>query len=222
MSKRILFITDSLGCPRMEINVVDTWTDKILSKWSDKTVHFYTYCRHGLASKDIDVGYVKEVEPDLIIIQVGIVDACRRSLSRRELNIVSRIPLVRRIIRFISNRYHHALTRIRNVHYCSLDEFKKSIAKIKNEMSAKLVFISIAPAGNNLVKKVYNVQEDINRYNAAVKEMPDVDFINPYTGNADDFILSTDGHHLNLRGEEMVFQAVDKVIKDFLKGEHDA
>ena len=38
---RVLLITDSLGCPREEIGVKDTWTDRILTKWSSKNVHFY-------------------------------------------------------------------------------------------------------------------------------------------------------------------------------------
>ena len=209
--------TDSLGCPREEIGVVDTWTDRIISKWSGNNIYFYTYCKHGLASKDIDINYVKEIEPDLIIMQVGIVDACRRSLSRLELSIISRIPIVRRLVRIISNRFHYTITRIRNVHYCSIYEFKNSITKIKNETSSKMVFICIAPAGSSLVKKVYDVQNDIDRYNAVIKEISDVVFINPYTGNTDDYIIATDGHHLNLRGEEMVFRAVDEVIKRILE-----
>lgn len=30
----VLLITDSLGCPREEIAVYNTWIDRILSKWS--------------------------------------------------------------------------------------------------------------------------------------------------------------------------------------------
>lgn len=52
--------------------------------------------------------------------------------------------------------------------------------------------------------------------------MPNVEFLNPYYGDTDSFILSSDGHHLNLNGEEMVFRAVDKVIEKFLKGDQDA
>ena len=78
---RILLITDSLGCPREEIAVYDTWTDRILSKWSSGKIHFYTLCKHGLAADDIDINYVKEISPDLIIMQIGIVDACPRALG---------------------------------------------------------------------------------------------------------------------------------------------
>lgn len=216
---RGLLLTDSLGCPREEINVADTWTDKFLTKWSNDNIHFYTYCEHGLASKDININYVKEIEPDLIIMQVGIVDASRRCLSRGELRVIQCIPIVRRIIRKICNEFHYAITRIRDVHYCSINKYEQIIRKIKDETGAEIVFIAIAPAGNGLVNKVYNIQYDIERYNSAVKAIPDIRFLNPYDGNVEDYILS-DGHHLNLRGEEMVFKAVDKVIEKFIQGEN--
>lgn len=216
---RGLLLTDSLGCPREEINVADTWTDKFLTKWSNDNIHFYTYCEHGLASKDININYVKEIEPDLIIMQVGIVDASRRCLSRGELRVIQCIPIVRRIIRKICNEFHYAITRIRDVHYCSINKYEQIIRKIKDETGAEIVFIAIAPAGNGLVNKVYNIQYDIERYNSAVKAIPDIRFLNPYDGNAEDYILS-DGHHLNLRGEEMVFKAIDKVVEKFIQGEN--
>ena len=78
---RILLITDSLGCPREEIAVYDTLTDRILSKCSSGKIHFYTLCKHGLAADDIDINYEKEISPDLIIMQIGIVDACPRALG---------------------------------------------------------------------------------------------------------------------------------------------
>lgn len=153
---RVLLITDSLGCPREEIGVKDTWTDRILTKWSSKNVHFYTYCKHGLVSKDIDINYVKEIEPDLIIIQVGIVDACRRALSRRELAIISHIPIVRRIVNIFCNKYHYMITRVRNVHYCTVDKFEESIRNIYNASSADFVFLSICSGGGGIAKE--NIQ----------------------------------------------------------------
>lgn len=219
MSKSILFITDSLGCPRPEIQVSDTWIDCILSKWSCEDIRCYTYCMYGLSAMDINSNYPKYINPDLIIMQVGIVDASRRCLSRGELRVIQCIPIVRRIIRKICNEFHYAITRIRDVHYCSINKYEQIIRKIKDETGAEIVFIAIAPAGNGLVNKVYNIQYDIERYNSAVKAIPDIRFLNPYDGNVEDYILS-DGHHLNLRGEEMVFKAIDKVVEKFIQGEN--
>ncbi len=211
-----MFLTDSLGCPRGEISVTDTWTDRILSKWSNEKIQFYTYCEHGLAASYIDMDYVREIAPDFIIMQIGIVDACRRSLSLEELKFIKHLPVVSKIIKKICNRYHYEITKIRDIHYCPIGKFDNIIRKIHEDTGAKISFISIAPAGKGLIKKVYNIQNDIDSYNSVVKSISSIMYINPYEENVDDFILS-DGHHLNLRGQEMVFSAVDKVIEKFFK-----
>ena len=179
---RILLITDSLGCPREEIAVYDTWTDRILSKCSSGKIHFYTLCKHGLAADDIDINYVKEISPDLIIMQIGIVDACPRALGRKESWWIGRIPIVKSIVKRVCRRYHYVITRLRNKHYCSVKKFSNVIGKIKEGTVATLVFISIAPGGEGLRNKCYNLQRDIDRYNSSVKNRTDVLFLNPYKG----------------------------------------
>ncbi|SFB05580.1 hypothetical protein [Selenomonas ruminantium] len=94
---RVLLITDSLGCPRHEIDVKYTWTNKILSKYSNK-VEVYTYCYPGLSADDININYVKFLKPDLIVLQVGVADACRRALSRNELFVIRHIPIIKRLV----------------------------------------------------------------------------------------------------------------------------
>ncbi len=218
---RVLLLTDSLGCPRKEIKVNNTWTDKIIKKWASHNVYFYTYCKHGLSAGDISITYIKEIEPDVIIMQVGIVDACRRALSRGEYKIISKLPLIKTFVKRICNRFHYEITKIRNVRYYSLNKFMHTINKIIEETGAHVVFLQIAPPGKTLVRKVYNIQNDIEEYNNAVKENLMVQFLNPYIGNVDDYILESDGHHLNLRGEEMVFCAVDKFISEFVEKNDD-
>lgn len=38
MKKRILIITDSLGCPRKQIPPNQTWTEKIISKYGGEVL----------------------------------------------------------------------------------------------------------------------------------------------------------------------------------------
>ncbi|MBP3817415.1 MAG: hypothetical protein J6H31_03860 [Butyrivibrio sp.] len=214
---RILLLTDSLGCPRREINVDNTWTDRIIKKWSSHDMYFYTHCKHGLSLGDIDITYINEIEPDVIIMQVGVVDASRRALSRKEVKIISKLPLIRTIVKKICNKFHYRITKVRNINYCSLNDFKCIIKKIINETGACVVFLKIAPPGKTLKRKVYNIQNDIDKYNNAIKENCMLRFLDPYVGNVDDYILESDGHHLNLRGEEMVFCAVDRFISEIME-----
>ena len=111
---RIVIITDSLGCPREEINVNDTWTDKILKQWSGyQSNSFYTVCSRGLSSKDVSLEYIALLKPDLIICQIGIVDACRRALSRTEQAIISRIPGLGNIVKGFCSKHHLQITKMR-------------------------------------------------------------------------------------------------------------
>lgn len=58
---------------------------------------------------------------------------------------------------------------------------------------------SIAQGGEELRKKCYNLQRNVDRYNASVKNRHDALFLNPYKENVDDYILD-DEHHLNVSG----------------------
>ena len=218
---RILILTDSLGCPREEIGVSDTWTDRIIKKHSGHGVYFYTQCKRGLKVLDIDVNSIKDLCPDLIIMQIGIVDAVRRALSERELHIISCIPIIRSIVARICRIFHYEITKIRNVHYTKKEMLYKTIAEIKDINPGKVVFIAIAPPGNKLISDIYNVNNDIDTVNDTIKSMQGIVYLNPYpsTGNVEEYLLS-DGHHLNFCGEEMVFNAVDKAIENLLKGEN--
>jgi len=212
---RVLLITDSLGCPRPEIDVKHTWTNKILSKYSNK-VEVYTYCYPGLSADDININYVKFLKPDLIVLQVGVVDACRRALSRNELFVIRHIPIIKRLVGHFCKKWHYTITKIRNVHYLSEEKFKNIILKIKEETNAHMLFISIAPAGKGLTSKVYNVSGDIVKYNDAVQDIVGLKILNPYTECVDKYILS-DGHHLNIKGNLDVFCAVDAAIETYLQ-----
>ena len=212
---RVLLLTDSLGCPRPGTNVAETWTDRILKRWESHENTFYTYCKHGLSARMIELEYIKELSPDIIIIQVGIVDACRRALRHQEVAIIARIPIVRDIIKSICHKYHFLLTRIRNIHHCRLDQFTKIIKEISNipqNNRGGVLFINIAPAGVGLTERVYRIQDDIDKYNNVVKSIDDIIMLNPYVNSIESEFLLDDGHHLNERGQNLVFSCVNNAL----------
>lgn len=209
---RILLLTDSLGCPREETDVSDTWVDKILCKWSGKGVTFYTYCVHGLSASRIDVEYLREIQPDIIIMQIGIVDACRRALGKYEFEIVSRIPLVGNVVKKFCGKYHYLLSAVRNVHYCSRKKFYKAVNQICEESIGKVFFLKIALPGSDLVKKTYNVEKDVCAYNSIAGTIPKLKVVDPYGSRNPNAFLLSDGHHLNPLGNELLYKTVDDII----------
>lgn len=219
--KRVLLLTDSLGCPREEIPVEKTWTDQLLRQYkSCSDLYFYTYCKHGLSTSFIDFDYIKEIEPDLIICQIGIVDACRRAFPRLFVRVISVIPILSNIINFIGKRYHKNLTFLHNIHYADKSIFKKSLKTIC-DLSKKTIFIAIAPPGKFLLKNTYNVAVDVNEYNEIISntanEKDNCFFLNPYLQeNDNEKLLLSDGHHLNEYGNNCLFNMVSNLIETVL------
>ena len=209
---RILLLTDSLGCPRAETPVSNTWTDKILNKWSSQNIVFYTYCVHGLSASKIDLDYLQEISPDVIIMQIGIVDACRRALGRYEQEIISRIPGVRTIVRIICRRYHYLLTMLRNIHDCSPRKFLSILNMIQKNSAGVIYFIKIAPAGKIMLKKVFHIKKDIQTYNSIVQSVPKIKIIDPYDNKDPESLFLSDGHHLNALGNDLLFFKVNEII----------
>jgi len=218
---RILLLTDSLGCPRNGVKVEDTWTDRIIKKWSSDDIVFYTYCQHGLYSQNIQMDYISEIEPDVIICQIGIVDATRRAMTRTELDFFGKIPLVSKVVNRICKRYHYVLSRIRNIHYSKKRDFSRFFSELVGYAKKNTIIIPIAQPGEYLIKTVYRIKEDVSIYNELIENAVDEKtvIINPYKNHvADEYVLE-DGHHLNKLGLDLVFNEVDKALDRLLDNE---
>ncbi len=217
MSIRGLIITDSLGCPRDEINVEDTWTDLLIQQENKMNICFYTYCVRGLHSKTVPYQYIISIKPDIIIFQVGIVDASRRAMSETINKIVKRIPLVSRVVNHVCSKYHYQITKHINIHYASENDIKSLYTNILNNTSAKLFIILIAPSSLVIKKKTFNIENDINRYNNVFKSLKEkydnrIILINPYEGLDPDELFINDGHHLNKETNYLVYKMVNEQL----------
>ena len=154
---RVLLLTDSLGCPRVETDVTNTWTEKVVREFSGNKLYFYTYCVHGLSTKTIPIEYIYEIKPDLMIVQVGIVDACRRAMPQNIEKIIRHIPLFSKIIRYFCRMWHFEITKFFNIHYSTSSELLYLFEDILKKMTCTVLFIPIAPAGTIMKQKVYHL-----------------------------------------------------------------
>lgn len=212
--KRVLLLTDSLGCPRKETNVDNTWVDRILKAFQGRDI-FYTMCIHGLDVRQVKsmMWCIRELEPDIIIVQLGIVDASRRALTRIELKVLQVLPF-RNCIRKLISKHHYRMTKIRNIHYATKHELRECIEELIGIAREKLGWIRIV-GGQGLETQCYNLSKDIEDYNNEINLIKNEEFtvIDPYS-NVDncDGILLSDGHHLNFQGEELCFQYVNSFL----------
>lgn len=214
-----MLLTDSLGCPRDEIHVNQTWVDKLLLDKDLKKHSFYTQCFYSLSAKDVNYAYLNYLDPDIIICQIGIVDACRRALTNREIKVLSKIPIFGDFIHEYCRKKHYILTKLRNIHKANLSEFSEAIDKIEKICNKCLILIEIAPAGDLLKEKEFNVINDIKEYNNVIyskTKNTKIKIIKPYSEYGidlyNDYILENDGHHLNGFGNELVYKKVKECL----------
>lgn len=213
--RRVLILADSLGCPREGTPVENTWVDRILQKYSDKFI-FYTYCEHGLSARNLKLNYIEEIKPEIIIVQIGIVDAVRRALPLNLLKVINAIKVLQNIIRCFVRKNHYFLTKTKEIHYCNLDEFKAKINTLVG-LTKNSMFVTIAPPGKYMCDITYNVEADVAKYNEAIIDIANSNsqtVANPYA-DISDFLLE-DGHHLNSVGVDAVYKSVDSYLMGLL------
>lgn len=221
-NKRLVILTDSLGCPRDEVAVDMTWVDRFIRAYGNEYI-VYTQCKHGLSSSSIDWDYILELNPDIIIVQLGIVDACRRAFPRLLRSLLNRFPpvLSNPIFRFASH-HHFELTKLFEFRINSYSSFIDSAEKLTEISSEKTIFLSIAKPGDFLIAKTYSVDSDVCKFNVGLKCVCDGSeggqFIDPYGDIEKKLYLLEDGHHLNTFGHDLVFRCLSDYFENSSKG----
>ena len=165
-----------------------------------------------ICSADYLDEHVRPLAPDLIVLQVGVVDCTPRIFSARErglLKIMQRTPLIKmvssRIIACASkNRYK--ITRARRLPYVRPLDFKSNIiafleeARLTNS-ATDILIINIAKPGGLYLSRNYNALSQVGIYNSILNEIADqfsaavIDLYSFTSGNPG--ALLADGYHIN-------------------------
>jgi acyl-CoA thioesterase-1 len=222
--KKILILTDSLGLPRMKpalVSDVDGWVYKVVDNFCGR-FYLRTVSVPGLDSTQLVSmadDYYRAIKPDIIIMQVGIVDCYPRAIKKAELSVLLRLP------GFISTPIHRAVkkfyTRLishRKIQYVPLCQFKENMKRLK-DMFAGSVFliVPIAPPSMVYVKKNPLVAVSISQYNEALSVLFGDGYMNDcYQVGDSERIFLSDNHHLNAVGNRVVFQAVERALNSIL------
>jgi hypothetical protein len=208
---KILIITDSLGLPRLtpeKLIASECWTHRISNEVGNADV--YLYSRGGLDSDTVVCDIKKNLggyTPDIIIIQIGIVDCAPRALTKNELTFIARIPFVNSLIHSIIKRFRKRIVVARRISYVPEDKFARNLERLKNYFSnASIYAVQIAPASEEYSVNSPGIKESVEKYNNIISNTFDV--IKPYNGNSPNAFLMSDQHHLNKLGHDLVFTSV--------------
>jgi hypothetical protein len=209
---RVLFLTDSLGLPRLDpepIFVDETWTyklEKLIRSKVDGDLDISYYCVSGLQSDqvlDACKGVVAAFRADIVVIQQGIVDCYPRALKKNEVSVISRLPFFGLLIRKAVKKWYKEIVELRNITYISPEEFSENWKEIKVLLPPKLIIIPIAPANSSYMASNPLIDSNITQYNEIFSNIFQDQFIEDAYAQIDlDRCFLSDNHHLSVYANE--------------------
>lgn len=209
MSKRVLVLSDSLALPREKPEVTkyeDAWP-ALLAK-SGYEIHQVSI--GGATSEDLlkQCSYHLSFRPEIVIIQVGIVDCAPRFMTQFEIACCRRIPIIGKFFIKLLNR--KLIKRIRKVTYVKLERFERNIQKMYSSFTeARVLLIGILPGSDEYEGQVPGVKKNIEKYNAVIRHR-----YNGYidVSDIDRSGIMSDFHHLNTYGHKCIYEKIMKVL----------
>ena len=223
----ILFLTDSLGYPRVEpegTGARDVWPYKTRDKCeaSDcKSSLFFFDMKAGRHTDsllvDVD-NHILAYEPNVIVLQVGIVDCYPRSLKMVEQQILTRIPIVRGFSKNVVKRFYKQIIMARKITYVDLSTFQNNLAELKSKFPGVIwIVLPIAPANRRWQIKNPLVKGNIDLYNGVLKKEFGPSYLSVTYDAADiERLFLADNHHLSKYGHSVVSLHVSKKIGEVL------
>jgi lysophospholipase L1-like esterase len=227
VDKKVLIIADSMAMPSENVKYEDTWIFKV--KESFKNIHFIDRSRRGTTTDRLiqEGGGYKNVKggadlleyykPDIVIIQLGLVDCSPRLVNRDALciKIINRLPI------FLKNRYYllkkrYSYRKPENA-YVSINQFYSNyenfIQRARN-LKTNIIGITIAPVAENFIEKSPYIIDSITKYNHALSKLEvneNFKLINPFK-DPQLSNLFVDEMHFNAYGNDLIFNALKKEL----------
>ena len=224
MNEKVLFLGDSLGLPRPDRSTIDveTWPQIVAEKLHHKNIKFFfhfTGASHsGTLIRMRKGGYLAGYDPDILVLQIGIVDCANRALREGTREFISRIPIIRRIVRRIVGTFHRQILSLRNITYVSRKKFRSNLIELRSLFDGvRFVIIPIAPASDYYCKLMPRIRKNIEDYNEILGDVfPDSFLKEAYLGSRPEDLMLDDFHHLSKFGHEIVSECVVEKISEIV------
>jgi hypothetical protein len=203
---KILLITDSLGFPRAEPELV-TYEESYVAllKGMFDCCDFIHHGRGGATILDLykhSEYYHRTLNPHLVFMQSGVVDCAPRALTVIEQQVVTRLPLLGKPLTALVKRHSSTLRRIRKMTYTTLPDYRRHVEAFER-LFAKVYWVEILPASRRYDEKLRGIAANIERYNAVLRERRHVP-----TGHFGDEDTLSDMYHLSTTGNRKMAQAI--------------
>ena len=203
----VALLTDSLALPRREperVALSDTWPALLRQQPGiGDVVHI------GIGGATVhqllgQTGYARGCDPDVVVVQCGIVDCAPRTLKRWEKDQLSRLPGGRRVGKLIEKNAR-ALRGARDIAFTPPARFAAAVVDVVEKAKpARVLWLAIAPASAAYERQVPGIGARVTQYNGLLRAALGDGFVDlaqlPSTG------LCSDHHHLAAAGHAFVLQ----------------
>ncbi len=205
-----LIITDSVALPRKYNTGMVVWSETYIAKirTANPNYQVINVSIGGASIKDLrnQLNYYKNLNPEIVLLQCGIVDAAPRAFGRIEMDIIKKLRLFR-----LTKPFVKFLRKYRAHHYASVGEFESLLLAIKNGLNPKQFFaLAILPSCEEYEQLLPGITKSITTYNTILKKH--THFIDlskiPREG------ISNDYHHMNAIGHQYIYKALQKKLQN--------
>lgn len=209
---KILILSDSLALPRIlpEKCIYEETYPALLKK--EHEVHQVSIGSATSAVLLKQVHYHSSFNPDVVILQVGIVDCVPRFMSLKELNATYALGNLGKSIRYLFNKKW--IRKVRKISYIDIIEFEQNVREIQFSFNCPVLSIGIIPSSQEYENVLPGVTERINMYNE-ILEKNYAYFINT-SGLNDSGGIMSDHHHLNGKGHSLIFDKIKHLLTHIL------
>jgi hypothetical protein len=219
-----VIIGDSVAMPREfekeSTDIEQTWPFKLAKTFP--RVHWVTNFSGGrslIEVPDILNRTAYYYTPSFIILCVGIVDCSYRVLTKYELKFLKLFPRISIVVRRFVKKNHYFLSKKRKMYNTKPNKFEKILKeciKICDQMNSTLICIPILNPGENLVKKSFNIKNNVMTFNDIIRKNINRKYLINIENNdidVNDLVNKEDGHHLNFAGHELYVDELTKLLK---------
>ena len=212
--KRIVLFTDSLAMPREEPEV--TFFEDTYPYHLRKDFEVFQFSKGGGIMCEFveQTFYYNQYKPDIIILQLGIVDCGPRAFSKLEEAIFQSNKVFRLVRRFLSKAgLSKKIRNIRKVSWTSTKNYRQGCEFFISKFPNSAVYaLSIVPSSNEYEKQVPGISKKIEEYNSILREVFKQNFIDISNIPAEG--IMSDHHHLTKLGHQFVYNTILSFIRN--------
>jgi acyl-CoA thioesterase-1 len=227
--KKLLIAGDSLSMSRHEfgIDYEKMYSSGLAASFPGRLVvnaSLRANSTRRIVSDDYLQEYIRPMQPNVIILQIGVVDCLPRLLGdfeRKCISLLSRATITGKLTAYylrLKTAHRYAITKKHPRTIVPQDEFDRNLKVLrKNAPSGcRFIIINIPHPGDDLIKKSYGVAENIQRYNASLaiafndENSIIVDLYGATIANPN--YLLADGYHISSIGHAFLFQKLSKLL----------